>query len=70
MYMIWLYQMINTEDFILNPDAYEIKIGLVNIDGRDNGVFFTNYRKGDKPGAEITDSLVGPGLVRHRGTEE
>jgi hypothetical protein len=51
---------IHTEQFILHPEQFDIRISLVNVDGIDNGLFFVGYSCGDAPGAEIIDSLLEP----------
>ena len=60
--------MIDTKAFVHDPEAFEIKISLVEIEGDLTGCFWVNYRvhvpvKGVMdfyPGAEIIDTLQSP----------
>jgi hypothetical protein len=52
--------MIDIQAFTFAPEQFDIRIGLGQIDGKENGILFISTKHGDQSGAEILDSTTGP----------
>ena len=52
--------MIDIQAFTFAPEQFDIRIGLGQVDGIENGLFFVSSNHGGQEGSEIVDSTEGP----------